>query len=80
MPVLVLPLVFPFSLTADNSGLILNVRLGKALGNYLVAGMMDEQDRMLRRMREEQEKAFKAQQEAEEKLRELQRERDNAGK
>ncbi|MCA9060364.1 MAG: hypothetical protein KDA85_17765 [Planctomycetaceae bacterium] len=57
-----------FSVVADDSGLVLNARLGKALGNYYVARLIESQDRRtklaLERQREQQEATKRAMEEA----------------
>jgi len=56
-----------FSLEADESGLLLQVSLGEAIANYMVAGMIDAQEAM---MEEQQKNAEEMQRRQEEALKE----------
>jgi hypothetical protein len=56
-----------FSLEADESGLLLQLNLGEAVANYMVARMIDAQETM---MQEQQKNALEMQRKQEEALKE----------
>ena len=53
-----------FSLEADESGLLLQVSLGEAIANYMVAGMIDAQENMMEEQRKNVEEMQRKQEEA----------------
>jgi hypothetical protein len=61
-----------FTLDSDESGILLQAHLGKALANHMMARMIDSQDKMMRQQRQMIEEQQKKAREAAEKLKEQQ--------
>jgi hypothetical protein len=61
-----------FTLDSDESGILLQAHLGKALANHMIARMIDSQDKMMREQTRRMEEQQKAAREQREKLKEQQ--------